>query len=90
MAEFLVRSGKLCAVAKAEGPIDAIMVAVGNWKTDQDGVLEIGKVIQVIALDECELATTYLNAAGTLALLGFEEPESCGLAVSDTTALPVN
>jgi hypothetical protein len=85
MPEYLVRSGRLCAVVQAEGAVEAIHSGIANWKQDDDGVLELGASIEVTALDDCDAAKVYLNAPATLALLGFEEPESCGLAVSPTT-----
>ena len=85
MPEYLVRSGGLCAVVQAAGTVEAFHAGIVNWKHDDDGVLELGASIEVTALDDCDAAKTYLNAPATLALLGFEEPESCGLAVSTTT-----
>ncbi len=81
MPEYLVRSGQLCAVVEAEGTIEAIHAGIVHRAPDDDP-LELGAVIEVIDLAQCEAATTYFQSAATLAMLNFQEPDVCGLAVT--------
>ena len=85
MPDFLIRSGVLCAVVDADNAGAAIHGAIANWKSTDDGVLELGAVTQVLPLDLCEDRMVYLPTGTMLAGMGFEEPESCGLAVATTT-----
>lgn len=85
MPEYLVRSGNLCAVVEADGTIEAVHSGIAHWKADDDGMLELGNVIEIVALDACDAAKTYLNAPATLALMGFEDTDSCGCTAPTMT-----